>query len=304
MVAILDSFPRAKFGDIEFPYEDRTVEGAIREFEHKYPHAPGAALETLGRELYAVRFKCSFQNTFAGYPDLYPSSLARLRRMFETETRDDLVVPGLGTIKAVCITWSQRLAGKESRSGEKVDLLFREDIEDAFLVNNLIGVSNQSLNAANQQWAVDVDAIRKEQSKHPDLKLFDAIHASVNSVLAIVDQGEVYGNVLEAKVLGAASLIYQADRRARLLNDPIHATGLHSFLQLWDALLTLFKDLQKTGGNVQTFIVQKVMSVIEISKALYHGDGTRAVEVMQMNALQDVFAVAPGTAIRYYPKKN
>jgi prophage DNA circulation protein len=296
-----DNFPRASFGGIAFPYEERTIQGTIRDHEHKYPHTPGAALETLGRELYTIRFRCSFQDTLKGYPDVYPSGLARLRRAYETETRDDLVVPGLGTIKAVLVEWTQRAAPKESRSGEKVDFSFKEDIEDAFLLNNLIGISNQSLNAANENWSSVIAEARRAIFATADLNAFDAILDAVNSVLAIVDTAQAYGNVLEAKILGAAALIYQADRRVRSLNDPVNATLLYAMIQVWDALLTLHKDIQKVGGGVQTMIVAKTMSVVELSKAIYNGDASKAVDILQLNAISDAFAVPPGTTIRYYP---
>lgn len=301
-MSAFDDFPRASFGGIEFPYEERTITGSIRKHEHRYPHTPGAALETLGRELYMIHFRCNFSQQLKGYPDLYPSALARLRRMFETEVRDDLVIPGIGTIKAVCHQWQQRAAGKENRSGEKVELDFEEDFEDAFLINNLIGITAQSLNAANKQWQVDVAAVRKAYTKSNELSALDAITASVNSVLGVVDTAMAYGNIVEGKILAAANLIYQADRRVRLLNDPVNATLLHAMLQVWDALRALHADLQKTGGGIQTMIVQKTMSVIELSKAIYSGDGTKAAQIMQMNAIADVYGVPPGTQIRYYPK--
>lgn len=300
-MSAFDNFQRASFATIEFPYEERTIQGSIREHEHKYPHSPGAALETLGRELYVVHFKSTFQDTFKSYPDLYPSALARIRRLYENETRDDLVIPGIGTIKAVISSITQRANPKESRSGEKVDLSFREDIEDAFLVNNLIGVTSKSLFAANKELELDIAAAKRAFLKKADLNFLDSITTSVNSVLAIVDTTQAYGNLVEAKILGAASLVYQADKRVRSLNDPVNAKLYYSVLKVWDALLTLFKDIQKTGGGVQNFLVNKTMSVVEISKALYNGDGTKAAQIMQLNILDDVLTVPPGTQIRYYP---
>lgn len=300
-MSAFDDFAQASFGGIPFPVEERNIRGAIRHHEHKYPHTAGAALETLGRELYSIHFKCNFTQNLKGYPDLYPAGLARLRRLFEKETREDLVIPGIGTIKAVCIDWQQRAAGKENRSGEKVEIEFEEDIQDAFLINNLINVSTQSLGASLSQWTVDVDAIRKDINAVRDLPFLDAITESINSVLGVVDTALVYGNILEAKILGAANLIYQADRRLRVLNDPLNATLLHAMLTLWDSLLTLYKDIQKTGGGITTMVTQKIMSVIEIAKAIYNGDGTKAAQIMQMNVLDDIYAVSTGTVIRYYP---
>lgn len=300
-MSAFDNFQRAAFAGVEFPWEERTVQGAVREHQHKYPHTAGAALETLGRELYVVNFKATFQDTLKGYPDLYPSSLARLRRFFETETRADLVIPGIGTIQAVCIKWSQHAAGKQGRSGEKVDLEFLEDIEDAFLVNNLIGVSAKSLNEAFRRFSLDVDKIRADQNATRDLGLFDSITNSVNSVLAVVDTAQAYGDLVGGKILGAAQLVYQADRRAKTINDPKNFELMSSMMVLWDALLTLHKDVEKTGGQLQAIVTLRVQSVVEISRSLYAGDGTRAIELMQLNNFTNPFAVTPGTTVRYYP---
>jgi hypothetical protein len=207
----------------------------------------------------------------------------------------------VGTIKAVIVNWSQRASGKEARSGEKVDLDFLEDIEDAFLVNNLIGISTQSLNASADAYNLEVSKVRADFAKNAELGFFDSITASVNSVLAVVDTAEAYGNLFESKILAAAQLIYQADRRLRTLQDPANATLTMAVLQLWDALLTLFKDLQKTGGGLTMFTLQKTMSVIEISKALYDGDATKAGQLLQLNSILDPFSVSNGTTIRYYP---
>jgi hypothetical protein len=299
-MSAFDNFPTAAFDGIEFPYEERTIRGAIREHQHKYPHTPGAALETLGRELYVITFRCNFSDTYKLYPNLYPISLESLRSRFEREIRADLDVPGLGTITAVCTAWDSSATPKESRSGEKVSLTFLEDIEDAFLINNLIGISTQSLAASQKEWALNVNKVRADFAKEKALPFFDAITDAVNSVLAVVDTVEAYGNLLEAKILAAAQLIYQADRRVRYLNDPTNAEVLQALLQLWDSLKTLNDDLDKTGGGLVDFLVERTMSVIELSQAIYNGDGTRAVELMQLNALPDPYMVPPGFRIRYY----
>lgn len=301
-MSAFDDFPRASFGGIEFPVEERSIKGSIRKHEHVYPHTPGAALETLGRNLYMIHFSTTFTQNLRGYPDLYPSALARLRRMYETESREDLVVPGLGTIKAVCVDWQQRMAGKENRSGEKVQFEFEEDLEHAFIISNLVSISGQSLATVNKDLGVDIAAAKKAFLAPGELGFLDSIFESVNSVLAIVDTAEAYGNLLETKILGVASLIYQADKRLRILNDPLNATLLNSFIAVWDALRALFADLQKTGGGVQTIIVNKITSVAELAKSLYNGDGSRAVEIMQMNAFENPFHISPGTVVKYYPK--
>ena len=58
--------------------------------------------------------------------------------------------------------------------------------------------------------------------------------------------------------------------------------------------------VRSTGGRLVTFTVKRTMSVVEISKAIYKGDATKAVEIMRLNALDDPFSVSGGTIVRYY----
>lgn len=299
-MSAFSNFPAAGFLGIEFPWEERTITLGIREHQHKYPHTPGAALETLGRELYVIKFRASFHDTFKKYPDLYPSALARLRRAFEQETRGDLVVPGLGTIKALCVSFTQTARPRDSVSGEKVDMDFLEDIEDAFLVNNLIGTSTQSLQSAADNFTLNAAAIKAEFGAVPEVGIFDQITNAVNSVLGVVDTAQSYAALVSAKVLAAAALCYQADSRVKLLNDPMNYDMLNALHEVWHALFKLNEDSLKLGGTIGSYVVQKPMSVLEIAKALYRGDASRAVEILQMNAFNDPFSVQAGTVVQYY----
>ncbi len=290
---VFDKLLRASFDGIEFPWTEVDVSGAIREHEHEYPHAPGAALEKLGRKLYEVRFKCSFHETFRKYPKLWSQSLPRLVKLFESEETKDLVIPNVGTIRACCVKWSRSLVAPK-RSGETVDLTFREDQEQAFLVNKLLTVSTQSLSSTAQKFAIEAAKIKPKES------LFDSIQASVNSVLAIVDTAQSYGNLIESKLLAVAGMCDDADRRLKVLNDPLNHELLDALLTLWDSILGLQTDLAKTGGVMLTYTLQRGMSLIELSKALYDGDGSRAVELLQLNAIVDPFDLPQSTQIRYY----
>ncbi len=296
-MAVFDQLQRASFGGIEFPYKELDIAGAIREHEHEYPHAPGAALEKLGRKLYEIRFKSPFHETFRKYPKLWSQSLPKLVRLFEKETTGDLVLPNVGTIKACCVRWNRAL-GATQRSGESVDLTFREDQEQAFLVNSLLSVSTQSLESKAQKFAIEAEKVRPRES------LFDSILTSANSVLAIVDTVEMYGNLVEAKLLAVAGLCQEADQRLAVVNDPLNHEMLEALLDLWDAVVKLNGDLLKTGGTMLTYTLQRGMSMIELAKSIYDGDGSRALELLQLNAVIDPFNLPARTVVRYYAPKQ
>ncbi len=294
---VLDQLQRASFEGIEFPYKELDIAGAIREHEHEYPHAPGAALEKLGRKLYEIKFKAGFHETFRKYPKLWSQSLPKLVKLFERETTGNLVIPNVGTIRACCVRWNRNL-NVSARSGEAIDLTFKEDQEQAFLVNNLLTVSTQSLASKAERFAIEAEKIKPKES------LFDSIQIAANSALAIVDTVQMYGNLVEAKLLALAGLCEEADQRLAVVNDPLNHEMLDALLDLWDAAFKLNSDLLKTGGTMVTYTLQRGMSMIELSKALYDGDGTRALELLQLNAIVDPFNLPANTVVRYYAPRR
>lgn len=297
-----DKLQPCSFDGIKFPIQEIQVRGGLRTHTHEYPHAPGGALEKLGRKLYTFHIKASFQNTFAKYPGLWSQALPTLRNLWESETTGDLVLPNLGTVRAVCTNWTQTMQA-HIRSGELVDLEFEEDQSQAYLVNALFVVSTQTVDTAAKTYTAESLRLQLVDPDHHS-SLFDAITDSVNSVLAFVDTAQSYGNLLAAKIEAATTLIQQADQRLAVLNDPVNHELLEAMLDLWDSLNKLNDDIQKTNGRLLTYAVQRPMSVLELSQALYNGDGTRAVELMQLNPLDDPFLVPIGTQLRYYQQTS
>lgn len=228
------------FLGLEFPVESMRIRGGLRDHVHEYPHSPGGAPEKLGRRLYEIDITANFQTTFRKWPNLWPQRLYDLQRKFEAQETGDLVIPWMGTIQAYCVQWDREMTAR-ILSGERAYFRFREDQNAAFLVDNLIEVSTQSLKAAgdrfNNEWVAEDRGVRPT--------LFDQILDSVNSALALIDTGNAYISVVEAKLLGVVSLCREADQRLELFQRPEDNAMLEAMKQIWAAAVELHAGLLK-----------------------------------------------------------
>jgi len=303
-----DSLKRASFDGIEFPVRRMTVHGSLRFHVHEYPHTAGGQIETLGRKLYEIKMSVPMHATFPGYPDLWPVGLKRLRTLFENEETAKLYIPTIGEILAVCTDWPVTMDAK-ARSGEDAEFTFLEDQSSVFLVQGLIKTQAANIGNANDQLtAVMVDV----QTNDPDTfaaiqddlsaagtptDIFSAIQDVANSIFAVRDQIDDFGLALESKILSLESLIEQADA---VLSDPTLFRIHRALMDLWASADQLLQDLHQKNGELQSYRVPRTMAVSDISIAIY-GDNSHGVELLQLNDIDDAFAVKPGSVVRYYP---
>lgn len=108
---------------------------ANRIIHHERPYREGAKLDDTGGTARAWRIRAVFNNTLREQgldlngADLFPDVYRRLQRTFETHETGDLVIPGLGEVRA-------RAGSMVGTEGESVDtatadLDFTQDNEDA-----------------------------------------------------------------------------------------------------------------------------------------------------------------------------
>jgi prophage DNA circulation protein len=283
--------PRASFSGLEFPYQAVRVIGGLRDHVHEYPHVPGGDPEKLGRKLYVVEFECVFIHETQTYPDLWPKRLKSLRDLFEAEITAELMIPTIGPIQAYCFDWDQEFTTK-MLNGERVRFRFREDQESAFLASKLVSMKVESLGALSGNFAIQADEHGIERP------FTDELLAAVNSVLAIQDQGELFGQLLANKIQNVADLCREFDQRLDAFNDPTAFPALEALKDLWAAANELASDT--TAGDLVflTYTVPQLMTISQIAVAIY-GDTSRAVELMQINPIENAFAVKAGEKLRY-----
>ncbi len=289
-----DQLKRASFASIAYPVRRVRINGGIREHIHEYPHVAGGGPEKLGRKLYDVSMDAMFLQGLIdpAWQNLWPQGLAALRRLWEEQTTADLHIPTIGTIKAYAYNWDIDMDAR-IRSGEMVEIKFREDLSSALLVQQAITVSPSALvdkMAAFQLVANDIE---------PTPSIFDAIQDMGNAILAFGDQIELAGNLFEAKILGLVQLLRQADAQVTSLNEAQNARVLDALHELWLAAQQLHDDVQKKGAEIRKYVVPVLSTITDVARAIY-GDNLRAADILQLNAIEDPFAIAAGTVLRYY----
>ena len=283
--------PRASFQALEFPVVSVRVRGGIRDHLHEFPHLPAAANEKLGRKPYEIEMVADFQTTFAKWPGLWPKRLADLRDLFEAEASDWLVIPSIGKMWCYCRDWDQDMDAKVL-SGERATFKFVEDSQDQFAFQQLVNVNVQSLPSNGQRFAQLASGLSPKPS------IFDDVLDAVNSVMAVVDQANAYGGLVESKILALSALCKEADQRIELQSAANHAI-LDALHDLWSSANTLLTDTQQTGGKIVPFRVPVVMSVADVA-ALVYNDASRAVEILNLNPIDDAFAIPGGTMLKIY----
>lgn len=276
------------FDGLSFAVKSYNVRCKLRDHVHVYPHSPGGAVEKLGRELYTIHVSASFQTTFKKFPNAWPQDLASLRDKFEREITSALLIPTIGTIQAYMMSFDQSGSGKV-RSGEYVEIEFREDQDSAFLINQLIDVKVTKL----------ADASKALISAASDAGVtLGTLTGLVSDFAAIGDQVELYGSLASSKLEGIAASCAALDASFDfgLAKNWSMTNALHD---VWNSAIVTRQDLLKRSVPIIDYSTPTLMSVTDVAKALY-GDSSRASEVMQLNALDDPFRIVANTNLRVY----
>jgi hypothetical protein len=292
-VSVFDSLQLAGFDGLIFPIRSCRVKAVMRHHTHEYLKTPGGLNEKLERGLYKIEMDAVFDVNIEGYgangAPLWPTVLATLRTKFEKGTTGPLVIPTIGTIPAFLTDWDQEMKANH-RSGETVPLSFLEDQSETFLTEALIDTDVTSL----AKSAVQLETLSQEMDPRPNI--FDDINAAANSILAIKDQADLFGARVESQILQLANLIRQADD---FIQNPVDYKIVDALHELADAAISLARSFGEQAGEPRVYVVPVQMSMSQISTAIY-GDTSHAVELMQNNTVDDVFAVPAGTPIIYF----
>jgi hypothetical protein len=283
------------FGGIEFPFQEITWKGGLDDYEHKYPHTNGAACEKLGRRLYLIGIKTDFHNDLAGeeWKDLYPNRLQVLIGYFERQETWELQLPHRAPYQAYCCNWSSVLTVK-TRSGEAVDLEFKEDRNKELSDELKFKIERRS----TEEQLGRLTGLAEDLKPKPSI--FDEITDAVNGVLGYLDQAEMYGHLVTAKILDAVRLLQTADETLDALNQPAHHELLDALHELWKTLVDIKEDIFDQGSAFDEYIVPQEMTVTDVAIAVYH-DASRAGDFVSLNVIPDSLAIPAGTILRHYP---
>lgn len=311
-----DNLTKASFAGFVFPVSEVTLTGGLRDHVHEYPHSPGGAPEKLGRKLYEIRMRCPFQQGLRGYPDLFPATLQSLRIIYEGGRSFDLEIPTVGTITAYCTAWVETATPQKNRMGVEVELTFREDQSEQFLVDKLVtatvgnyrgavfaynqALADQRARAAEAQAALDQpDFLMLEEIPLEELVLFDQVSTIGAELLDAIGTGLGFGIAIAEIALGLVSLCAEIEATSTALQDVTRFPLLDALQDVW--LMAQQVAQQATRVNVRRvdYPVPQVMSISDVSRAIY-GSNDHAIDLMAGNAIPNPFAIPAGFVIKAY----
>lgn len=298
--SVANAFPLAAFEDIEFPYSDLQVKGGIRFAKHEFPHSPGAEIEKMGRHPYEITFAAWFHDIPKSaiekqYPGLY-SRLERLRVLFEKEITGNLVVPTVGTIKAVATTWTQRF-NPQSPSGETFEITFIEDQDTAELRPNVVDLADaQALEDSFDSLAA---AAAIADFKSVAAKgFFQQLNDAVTGVLAIFGRADAMSRVIEGKLRALEQLISTMDTQIEEMQHPSNHLVVEALKDVWKATRDLQENVVGTTQTIRTWTTETPMTLNQIAIKLY-GTTEKGFELLQINSFKETNPVPAGTDVKY-----
>lgn len=291
-------FPFASFDGINFPYSNITIKGGIRHHVHEYPHSPGGDVEKLGRKLYVFRFRIPFHDLPGSKLDkqfqgLFPDRLKTFLSKFDRQASADLVIPSVGTMKCVATDWDGTADMATALSGEEWTFEFIEDVDQASIVKAVPNLGVHAMaNAVESLQAANLVA-----GLNPSL--FDKLNDAVNELLGILGEADLYTRLAAGKIEGIAQMCQALDRETKEFLDPMNSPVLEALKDVWASAVDLADNIPGVqGGQLLSFRVPKVMSVGQVATRLY-GSADRGVDIMQINPIDDPFAIPAGFQISY-----
>lgn len=284
----------AKYGDIEFPYTDLTIEGALRNHVHEYLKRPGAEVETLGRKAYMFDFRSRFVDVFERYADLYPSRLSAIISQCESEQTYDLWVPPLErSFRVKAIKWTRSISAN-LRNGEDFTIAFMEDSTEQYTTINLIGTRRAALMPDSIVLAQEVTALEDPTAT----SRLDALLLALDSYLTAVALAQAEADYQTARI-DAVVQKCQALAEVPAMQRAPAAPAITALMSVWAVALAERAAAQAATSPILTYTVERpVMNVLDVSIALY-GSPSRSAEIMRLNSLDNPLAIRRGTSIRY-----
>lgn len=308
-MAYFDRILPVSFSGYRFPAKNFSIKGSLRHHAHVYPHAPGAALETMGRNLYEFRLEAMFHETLPKYPNLLETA-ATLRTLFEGGLAWDLNIPHIGTISAKCIDWEDNLVAS-ARSGYDSKLTFLEDQSDQFLADKLVTTSPDVLSAADTLTTLllerdttpfypELTVLAREATLARENELLNDLLLAVDAFTSLDDQAQLYTDLVVVKAMAVETACARARDGAKSLGDYRSYKLLNAMAEVQAKARERRKDALRRGGSLETFETPQLMAVSQVAAFLY-GDTSRAVDLLKLNSFADAMAIPSGTLVKFYP---
>lgn len=178
------------------------------------------------------------------------------------------------------------------RDGIRMKIGFLEDSEEAFSVDDVVSTSASSL---FNKLELLLDAIAPLEETEPDL--FESLEALGNEVQGALDQVELAGDQLGAKIGGVTSKIEQIDASVSELGDAENWPVTRALHDMGVTLGAYAETIGRTIATRTSYVTPKVMSVLEVSIAVY-GDTSRAMNILKANPIEDAYSIPADTTLK------
>lgn len=294
-MSAFDELQPSSFAGIGFAVVGWTLKCGIRAHTHEFPGSPGGQVEKLGRKLIFASFDAIFSaNDPVHGPLAFTDTLNTIRTLFEKQESGPLVIPHLGTINAVCTDWEEIADPARMRDGIRMKLSFTEDSEEELSVDDVISTTASSL---FNKLELMLEAIAPLEAEEPDL--FESLEALGNEVQGVLDQVELAGDQMGAKIAGVTSKMQQIDESVSELGDAEHWPITRALHDMGATLIEFGKSVAAAVNPPSSYVTPKLMSATEVSIALY-GDTAHAVDILKANraVINDAFAIPEGTTLK------
>lgn len=290
-MAYLDTLGRFSLDGTALPYQRIRLRGGQRDHVHEFPYVPGGLPERFGRKLYEVTVSIKIDDGIMRAGGFYQgrnlfTNMAVMRGRWEDGLVQRIGLPNIGEIRGYATSWDQELDVR-LRSGETFEVVFREDQDQASLVAKTLSTKPVAA------LATALGAMDMQMPDDPP-GLLQQLRDAVNQLLAFRDTAEMWVGYVADKILGLLLLFQEVDETLDILRDPLNSELLDAIHALWAAV----QQMQSEAGELAFFVTPRDMDVSTIALVIY-GSTAKAVEVMNLNPLDDPYAVPAGTRIRY-----
>jgi hypothetical protein len=296
MPDLFDTWKRASFGGIEFPFTDLDIAGSLRKHTHEYLKRPGGEVEALGRRCYVFSFKCRFVDVFEAYADLYPSRLSALISLCESERTYELWIPPMErSFQAKATEWRRSITAM-LRNGEDVSFTFEEDSTEQYTTLNLIGTRASAFPQLATELAVEIRALEDPSL----LDAFNALLEAIDAFLTVVSLVQAEIDYQTARVDGVIRRCQALANLPAMQRAPA-APALLILINVWALAAQTRAEVLSASRPILLYRVERdVMSVIDVSVDIY-GTPAKSGELLRFNDLDNAMRITRGTYLRYLP---
>lgn len=290
-MALLDTYERASWNGIEFPFSSISIKGSLDHHVHKYLHRPGGEIENLARHLYEFKFDCDIHNRYRKYPNII-SDFGRLISLCEAGETHELVLPGFGRFKVKAISWDTRIVST-LRSGHPVSFTFLEDSTAEFTALTL--AATRATNSLPQ-----IATIFKQEADRlgrPDLG--NQLVIAVNNYVTARNAADVTTGTAPVSINSVTNTCKTISSDS-VFQSPKSAKASLVLQEAWSTAITIAESNPLSPTSANRFTVPAPTSIMKLAMQFY-GRSDKAASLLAINNFSDALRIPAGSVVNFIP---